>query len=146
MSAAMRARACNHERSFDRECRQSQPEHAHVPSRCSIFIELLIERIPMSIGSITMNHCGRASGCYCALHEPRAAAPTREQIELPMVLDCLSDPTRLAIVYNLAKHDQPRRTALRRFNAFSGKSNLPTISPDCGSRSATDRIVGTRVT
>jgi len=51
--------------------------------------------------------------------------PTREQIELPMVLDCLSDPTRLAIVYNLAKHDQAA-TELRcgDFNAFSGKSNL----------------------
>jgi DNA-binding transcriptional ArsR family regulator len=51
--------------------------------------------------------------------------PNREQIELPMVLDCLSDPTRLAIVYNLAKHDQSA-TELRcgDFNAFSGKSNL----------------------
>jgi DNA-binding transcriptional ArsR family regulator len=51
--------------------------------------------------------------------------PTREQIELPMLLDCLSDPTRLAIVYNLARHDQDA-TELRcgDFNAFSGKSNL----------------------
>jgi DNA-binding transcriptional ArsR family regulator len=51
--------------------------------------------------------------------------PTREQIELPMLLDCLSDPTRLAIVYNLAKHDQDA-TELRcgDFNAFCGKSNL----------------------
>ncbi len=51
--------------------------------------------------------------------------PTRDQIELPMVLDCLSDPTRLAIVYNLAKHDQAA-TELRcgDFNALSGKSNL----------------------
>ena len=51
--------------------------------------------------------------------------PTREQIELPDVLDCLSDPTRLAIVYNLARHDQAA-TELRcgDFNAFSGKSNL----------------------
>jgi DNA-binding transcriptional ArsR family regulator len=51
--------------------------------------------------------------------------PNREQIELPMVLDSLSDPTRLAIVYNLAKHDQSA-TELRcgDFNAFSGKSNL----------------------
>jgi DNA-binding transcriptional ArsR family regulator len=51
--------------------------------------------------------------------------PTRDQIELPMVLDCLSDPTRLAIVYNLARHDQAA-TELRcgDFNAFSGKSNL----------------------
>jgi DNA-binding transcriptional ArsR family regulator len=51
--------------------------------------------------------------------------PTPDQIELPMVLDCLSDPTRLAIVYNLAKHDSTA-TELRcgDFNAFSGKSNL----------------------
>lgn len=51
--------------------------------------------------------------------------PTRDQIELPMVLDCLSDPTRLAIVYNLAMHDQAA-TEMRcgDFNAFSGKSNL----------------------
>jgi DNA-binding transcriptional ArsR family regulator len=51
--------------------------------------------------------------------------PTRDQIELPDVLDCLSDPTRLAIVYNLARHDQAA-TELRcgDFNAFSGKSNL----------------------
>jgi len=51
--------------------------------------------------------------------------PTRDQIELPMVLDCLSDPTRLAIVYNLAKCDQAG-TEMRcgDFNAFSGKSNL----------------------
>lgn len=51
--------------------------------------------------------------------------PTREQIELPLLLDCLSDPTRLAIVHNLAKHDQDA-TELRcgDFNAFSGKSNL----------------------
>ena len=51
--------------------------------------------------------------------------PTRDQIELPDVLDCLSDLTRLAIVYNLARHDQAA-TELRcgDFNAFSGKSNL----------------------
>src|SRR5712671_1232439 len=50
---------------------------------------------------------------------------TRDQIELPDVLDCLSDPTRLAIVYNLARHDQAA-TELRcgDFNTFSGKSNL----------------------
>jgi DNA-binding transcriptional ArsR family regulator len=51
--------------------------------------------------------------------------PTREQIELPMVLDCLSDPTRLAIVYQLARRDRAA-TELRcgDFNALSGKSNL----------------------
>src|ERR1700719_1910137 len=49
--------------------------------------------------------------------------PTREQIELPMVLDCLGDPTRLAIVYQMAGSD---RTELRcgDFHALSGKSNL----------------------
>jgi DNA-binding transcriptional ArsR family regulator len=51
--------------------------------------------------------------------------PTRDQIELPMVLDCLSDPTRLAIVYNLAKLDQAAtEMCCGDFNAFSGKSNL----------------------
>jgi DNA-binding transcriptional ArsR family regulator len=51
--------------------------------------------------------------------------PTREQIELPMVLDCLSDPTRLAIVYILARRDSAA-AELRcgDFNALSGKSNL----------------------
>src|SRR4051794_175817 len=51
--------------------------------------------------------------------------PTREQIALPMVLDCLSDPTRLAIVYHLARGDLAG-TELRcgDFNALSGKSNL----------------------
>jgi DNA-binding transcriptional ArsR family regulator len=51
--------------------------------------------------------------------------PTREQIDLPMVLDCLSDPTRLAIVCTLAKRE--RATAelcCGDFNALSGKSNL----------------------
>jgi DNA-binding transcriptional ArsR family regulator len=49
--------------------------------------------------------------------------PTREQIELPMVLDCLGDPTRLAIVCQMARSD---RTELRcgDFHALSGKSNL----------------------
>ncbi|SRR6266568_1836553 len=53
------------------------------------------------------------------------AHPTREQIELPMVLDCLSDPTRLAIVCILAGRDRAA-TELRcgDFNALSGKSNL----------------------
>ena len=51
--------------------------------------------------------------------------PTREQIDLPMVLDCLSDPTRLAIVYSLARHE-PAATEMccGDFNALSGKSNL----------------------
>jgi DNA-binding transcriptional ArsR family regulator len=51
--------------------------------------------------------------------------PTREQIELPMVLDCLSDPIRLAIVYRMASRGRAA-TELRcgDFNALSGKSNL----------------------
>jgi DNA-binding transcriptional ArsR family regulator len=51
--------------------------------------------------------------------------PTREQIELPMVLDCLSDPIRLAIVYQLAQQERVS-TELRcgDFNGLSGKSNL----------------------
>jgi DNA-binding transcriptional ArsR family regulator len=50
--------------------------------------------------------------------------PTREQIELPMVLDCLSDPTRLAIVYNLAKRTDQNELRCGEFNGLSGKSNL----------------------
>jgi DNA-binding transcriptional ArsR family regulator len=50
--------------------------------------------------------------------------PTREQIELPMLLDCLSDPIRLAIVYNLARHDQAAELCCSDFYALSGKSNL----------------------
>jgi DNA-binding transcriptional ArsR family regulator len=51
--------------------------------------------------------------------------PTRDQIELPIVLDCLSDPIRLAIVYQLAQHERDA-TELRcaDFNELSGKSNL----------------------
>jgi DNA-binding transcriptional ArsR family regulator len=53
------------------------------------------------------------------------AHPTRDQIVLPTVLDCLSDPTRLAIVCSLAGHNQAA-TDLRcgDFAGFSGKSNL----------------------
>ena len=50
--------------------------------------------------------------------------PTREQIELPIVLDCLSDPIRLAIVYNLARSDQATELCCSDFYALSGKSNL----------------------
>jgi DNA-binding transcriptional ArsR family regulator len=51
--------------------------------------------------------------------------PTRDQIELPTVLDCLSDPIRLAIVYHLAQHERDG-SELRcgDFNELSGKSNL----------------------
>ena len=51
--------------------------------------------------------------------------PTREQIELPMVLDCLSDPIRLAIVYQLARQERvSSEMCCGDFNALSGKSNL----------------------
>lgn len=51
--------------------------------------------------------------------------PTRDQMELPVVLDCLSDPIRLAIVYHLSQHERDG-TELRcgDFNELSGKSNL----------------------
>jgi DNA-binding transcriptional ArsR family regulator len=48
--------------------------------------------------------------------------PTCDQIELPMLLDCLSDPIRLAIVCNLDRTEGELRCG--DFNAFSGKSNL----------------------
>ena len=51
--------------------------------------------------------------------------PTRQQIELPLLLDCLSDPTRLGIVYALASNDGgERELRCGDFSAFSGKSNL----------------------
>jgi len=51
--------------------------------------------------------------------------PTSDQIELPLLLDCLSDPIRLAIVYNLARLARPEgELRCGDFNAFSGKSNL----------------------
>jgi DNA-binding transcriptional ArsR family regulator len=51
--------------------------------------------------------------------------PTREQIELPTVLDCLSDPIRLAIVYQLARQERVS-SELRcgDFNGLGAKSNL----------------------
>jgi DNA-binding transcriptional ArsR family regulator len=51
--------------------------------------------------------------------------PTRDQIELSMVLDCLSDPTRLAIVCALAaRSNAATEMCCGDFNALSGKSNL----------------------
>ena len=51
--------------------------------------------------------------------------PSRDQIELPAVLDCLSDPTRLAIVYILARQESAgNELRCGDFNALSGKSNL----------------------
>ncbi|MDA9533111.1 MULTISPECIES: ArsR/SmtB family transcription factor [unclassified Bradyrhizobium] len=51
--------------------------------------------------------------------------PTREQIELPMVLDCLSDPIRLAIVYQLAEQERvSSELCCGDFSGLGGKSNL----------------------
>lgn len=51
--------------------------------------------------------------------------PAREQIELPMVLDCLSDPIRLAIVYQLAQQERvSSELCCGDFSGLSGKSNL----------------------
>jgi DNA-binding transcriptional ArsR family regulator len=51
--------------------------------------------------------------------------PTRDQIELPLVMDCLSDPIRLAIVYNLAKREREAgELRCGDFLGLSGKSNL----------------------
>ena len=51
--------------------------------------------------------------------------PTREQIDLPTVLDCLSDPTRLAIVYQLAQQERVRsELPCGDFSGLGGKSNL----------------------
>lgn len=51
--------------------------------------------------------------------------PTREQIELPMVLDCLSDPIRLAIVYQLAQQERvSSELCCGDFSDLGGKSNL----------------------
>ena len=51
--------------------------------------------------------------------------PTREQIELPTVMDCLSDPTRLAIVHTLAQRERHAdELCCGDFNNLSGKSNL----------------------
>lgn len=51
--------------------------------------------------------------------------PTREEIELPMVLDCLSDPIRLAIVYQLARQERvSSELCCGDFSGLGGKSNL----------------------
>jgi DNA-binding transcriptional ArsR family regulator len=53
--------------------------------------------------------------------------PTPDQIELPMLLECLSDPTRLAIVYALASHESETGRAevvCGTFRTLGTKSNL----------------------
>jgi DNA-binding transcriptional ArsR family regulator len=51
--------------------------------------------------------------------------PTTEQIELPRMLDCLSDPIRLAIVVKLADtQGASQELRCRDFSALGAKSNL----------------------
>src|SRR3954452_8808577 len=70
---------------------------------------------------------------------------TREQIELPMILDCLSDPIRLAIVYQLAQQDHVSgELCCGDFNALSAKSTLAYHSAklrECGLMQT--RVAGT---
>ena len=71
--------------------------------------------------------------------------PTRDQIELPLVLDCLSDPIRLAIVYQLAQQERvSSELCCGDFNGLSGKSNLTyhfAKLRDCGLMQT--RVAGT---
>jgi hypothetical protein len=52
-----------------------------------------------------LNIAAQAANGYLEPMSRLLPHPTREQIELPAVMDCLSDPIRLAIVYNLAKKE-----------------------------------------
>ena len=71
--------------------------------------------------------------------------PTREQIELPLVLDCLSDPIRLAIVYQLARQERvSSELCCGDFSGLAGKSNLTyhfAKLRDCGLMQT--RVAGT---
>jgi len=72
-----------------------------------------------------LNIAARCRWQYAGSMSRAPLHPTREQIELPMVLDCLGDPTRLGIVYTLAMNDHAaRELRCGDFSAFSGKSNL----------------------
>jgi DNA-binding transcriptional ArsR family regulator len=63
--------------------------------------------------------------CYGDAMSRTLHHPTREQLDLPMVLDCLSDPIRLAIVYTLSQHERDGvELCCGDFSALSGKSNL----------------------
>lgn len=50
--------------------------------------------------------------------------PTREQIELPHVLEALSDPTRLAIVVDLAQQEAEWEARCGEFVHLGSKTNL----------------------
>ena len=76
----------------------------------------------LSISSRIIEHS--RFGGYIRSMSRAPAQPSRDQIQLPLVLDCLSDPTRLAIVCSLAGHDQDTDLCCGDFNGFSGKSNL----------------------
>ena len=71
--------------------------------------------------------------------------PTRDQIELPLVLDCLSDPIRLAIVYQLAQQERvSSELCCGDFKGLAGKSNLTyhfTKLRECGLMQT--RVAGT---
>jgi DNA-binding transcriptional ArsR family regulator len=77
----------------------------------------------LSIGSKTIEHDDQVDHHPVMSRAPHH--PSREQIRLPVVLDCLSDPIRLAIVCNLAKSDRGSgELRCGDFHAFGGKSNL----------------------
>src|ERR1043165_4928094 len=50
--------------------------------------------------------------------------PTREQLELPHVLEALSDPTRLAIVVDLAQQKTEWEARCGEFTHLGSKTNL----------------------
>ena len=50
--------------------------------------------------------------------------PSRERIELAAVLDALSDPTRLAIVVDLARREDEWEARCGAFNHLASKTNL----------------------
>jgi DNA-binding transcriptional ArsR family regulator len=88
-----------------------------------MFIELSNATVSVSISSRTIEHCERIAMIRTMSRTP--LHPTREQIELPMVLDCLSDPIRLAIVYQLAQQERvSSELCCGDFNGLAGKSNL----------------------
>ena len=82
-----------------------------------------MSRTPASIDSRTIEKCRQIAMIPAMSRTP--LHPTREQIELPIVLDCLSDPIRLAIVYQLARQERfSSELRCGDFYALSGKSNL----------------------
>jgi len=109
-----------------------------------MFIELSKMKIRKSIGSRTIEHCGRIA-MIPPIMSRTPPHPTRDQIELPLILDCLSDPIRLAIVYQLAQQERvSSELCCGDVNGLSGKSNLTyhfTKLRDCGLMQT--RVAGT---